>query len=90
VEDLSGNYDLSEGLIEDGGDWTVPSGLNGNNCVLWFENIGGGQDGYIDIYYELNPPPTPSPTGIPGYNLFFLLGIFLVITILITKKVKKT
>jgi hypothetical protein len=78
---------LSEGLIQDNGEWTVPSELVGDDCYLWFENLGW-QDGYIDIYYELNPEPEPQL--IPSFNLFFLIVIFSVVTICAIKKVKKS
>ncbi|MFX1388749.1 MAG: hypothetical protein ACFE9Z_01645 [Promethearchaeota archaeon] len=84
MEDFSGNYDLSEGIVQDGGDWTVPSGVVGSNCLLWFENLAG-PDGYIDYSYQLNP----EPEAIPGYFIFVVLGIFSVVSFLLIRKVNK-
>ena len=59
--------------------------------ILTVTDLNGDSDFLIKIdYIIVQQEPTTTPGGgIPGYNLFFLLGILSVAIILISKKLKK-
>jgi parallel beta-helix repeat protein len=77
---ISGNTASYRIILQDS-DYNIVSG----NDACW-EEIGDDCDG--NVFSDNNGPCPSSDQQIPGYTLFFLLGILSVVTILIWKKVK--
>ncbi len=78
---ISGNT-ASYRIILDESDYNIVAG----NDACWEER--GDCEG--NVFSNNNGPCPPADQKIPGYNLFFLLGILSVATILMAKKFKKS
>ena len=71
--------------------WTVPPGLDESNQYQIRITLVSNPSIYdYSDYFEIKSPPTGIQTGIPGYNLYILIGVLGVVSIILTKKrVKK-
>ncbi len=84
IEGISGNLSIAEltGTI----DQDAWNNLTEGDITMTFYV----QDSRGEIDSESIVVSKSIPAGIPGYNLFFLLGIISVVAIIITKKIKKS
>ncbi len=84
IEGISGNLSITDltGTIDQDA-WNNLT--EGDITITFYAQDSRGEIGSESIVVKKNIPST-----IPGYNLFFLLGIISVVAIIITKKVKKT
>jgi len=70
-------------------DQAVWNSLNtGQILLIFYASDSAGNIGFQEVIVVKTISPTPSnPPGIPGYDIFYLLGILGVVSFIITKKI---
>jgi hypothetical protein len=88
IEGIVGNFPITElnGTIDQD---TWDSLDDGDITITFYAQDSESEIGSLSITVIKTIPSTPSPDGIPGYNLFFLFGVLSVGAIIISIKLKK-
>ena len=88
IEGILGNFPFTEvNFTIDQPTWDNLT--NGPITVTIYAQDSESEIGTTSIIVIKYLPSTPTPDGIPGYNLFFLLGTISVVAIVISTKLKK-
>jgi len=90
VRDHFGYTYLSKDLTRNNGIYSIPR--NGSVDLCFHNSDDRIRNGYIDIYYEINPivsDPNDSDPKIIGYNIFLIWGIIGISIMKVRKKVIK-
>ena len=62
---------------------------NGYITIRFYANDTLGNINFDEvIVVKDTPTPSPPPAGIPGYNLFIIIGIFSLMVVIIIKSIK--